>query len=456
MREKCFVPFEYQSYMKDRIINTPKLGLFVPMGMGKSASTLLAINELIFDRCEVKKVLIIAPLRVSRFTRKEEIEKWSNFHNLTFKEALGSREERVNAINSNADIISINRENVFWLEEYLISSKKKSPFDMIVVDESSSFKNRKSKRWKALKNLSSGVERIVLLSGTPSPNGIEDLRSQIYLLDKGERLGRTLTAFRDNYMIKLSTSFALYKPRKGAEEKVYEKIKDITVSLKSDDHIKLPEKIVEDVVIKLEKEEMNKYSELENNFILELKDKEITAVNSAVMVNKLIQLSSGAIYTGNEKEWVELHNKKIEALREVLEENGESVMVFYNYEHEKERIFEKLKEFNPRVLKNEEDKKDWDEGKIKLLVVHPASAGHGLNLQSGGRIIVWFSLTWNLEYYEQANARLYRLGQDKPVFIYHLIAEKTVDEDVKKRLGFKHKSQEDLLNFIKAKIKNIK
>ena len=257
-------------------------------------------------------------------------------------------------------------------------------------------------------------------------------------------------------MIKTSTMFSLYKARSGAEDEVYEKIKDITVSLKSEDHIKLPEKIVSDIKINLSSSEMKKYKELEDNFILELKDEEITAINSAVMVNKLIQLASGAIYTGKEKEWVDFHNRKIEALREILEENGESIMVFYNYEHEKERIFKELKEFNPRMLKSEEDKKDWDDGKIKLLVVHPASAGHGLNLQSGGRIIVWFSLTWNLEYYEQANARLYRLGQDKPVFIYHLIASKTVDEDVKARLGKKHKSQEDLLDFIKAKIESIK
>ena len=456
MEEKIFKPFEYQEYMKNRIINTPKLGLFVPMGMGKSASTLLAVNELMFDRFEVNKVLIIAPLRVSRFTWKEEVEKWSNFHNFTFEEALGNEENRIKALKSNADIITINRENVYWLYEYYWSNRIKPPFDMIIVDESSSFKNRKSKRWKALKSLSTKVKRIILLSGTPSPNGIEDLWSQIYLLDKGERLGKTLTAFRNNYMIRTSTMFSLYKARSGAEDEVYEKIKDITVSLKSEDHIKLPEKIVSDIKISLSSSEMKKYKELEDNFILELKDEEITAINSAVMVNKLIQLASGAIYTGKDKEWIDFHDKKIEALKEILEENGEPIMVFYNYEHEKERIFKELKEFNPRMLKSEEDKKDWDDGKIKLLVVHPASAGHGLNLQSGGRIIVWFSLTWNLEYYEQANARLYRLGQDKPVFIYHLIASKTVDEDVKARLGKKHKSQEDLLNFIKAKIESIK
>ena len=409
-----------------------------------------------FDRFEVNKVLIVAPLRVSRFTWKEEIEKWSNFHNFTFEEALGNEENRIKALKSNADIITINRENVYWLYEYYWSNRIKPPFDMIIVDESSSFKNRKSKRWKALKSLSTKVNRIVLLSGTPSPNGIEDLWSQIYLLDRGERLGKTLTAFRNNYMIRTSTMFSLYKARSGAEDEVYEKIKDITVSLKSEDHIKLPEKIVSDIKISLSSSEMKKYKELEDNFILELKDEEITAINSAVMVNKLIQLASGAIYTGKDKEWIDFHDKKIEALKEILEENGESIMVFYNYEHEKERIFKELKEFNPRMLKSEEDKKDWDDGKIKLLVVHPASAGHGLNLQSGGRIIVWFSLTWNLEYYEQANARLYRLGQDKPVFIYHLIASKTVDEDVKARLGKKHKSQEDLLDFIKAKIESIK
>ena len=454
MRE--FIPFDYQNYMIDKIISSPKLGLFVPMGMGKSASTLMALDKLMYESYEINRVLIIAPLRVSKFTWREEIEKWTNFKNFTFAEAIGNEESRIKALNTMSDIITINRENVYRLVEYYLAKKKKPPFDMIIVDESSSFKNRKSKRWKALKVLASKVKRIILLSGTPSPNGIEDLWSQIYLLDEGERLGKTLTSFRNRYMVKASTMFSIFKARPGAEDEVYKKIKDITVSLKSEDHLKLPEKIVSDIEIKLSSSEMKKYKELENDYILELKDTEITALNSAVMVNKLIQLASGAIYTGNEKERINFHNKKIEALREILEENGESVMVFYNYEHEKERIFNELKEFNPRVLKTEEDKKDWDEGRIKLLVVHPASAGHGLNLQSGGRIIVWFSLTWNLEYYEQANARLYRLGQDKPVFIYHLIASDTVDEEVKKRLGKKHKTQEDLLNFIKAKLDSIK
>ena len=451
-----FIPFDYQKYMISRIIDTPKLGLFVPMGMGKSATSLMAIKELMFDYLEISRVLIIAPLRVSRFTWKEEIEKWINFKNLKFVEAIGNEKERIKAINSNADIVTINRENVYWLQDYYFKNKIYPDFDMIVVDESSSFKNRASKRRRALSNLSLSAKRILLLSGTPSPNGVEDLWSQIYLLDRGNRLGKNITAFRNEYMERASYMFNIFKPKKGAEDKIYSKIKDITVSLKNNEFLSLPDKIEENIEIKLDEKSLKAYKELEREYILEIEEEEIRASSAAVVVNKLIQLASGSIYTGEEKKYLKIHDYKIKALREILESNGEPVMCFYNYNHEKERIFEELKEFNPRELKSELDKREWDEGKIKLLVVHPASAGHGLNLQSGGRIIVWFSLTWNLEYYEQANARLYRLGQNKTVFIYHLIAKGTVDEDVKKRLKSKARSQEELLEFIKAKINKYK
>lgn len=449
-----FIPFNYQKFMIEKIITTPRLGLFVPMGMGKSACTLSAINSLLNDYLEIKRVLIIGPLNVSKFTWEDEKNKWVEFQDLTISKAIGNEEKRIKAINSDSDICIINRENVDWLQNYYIENKIYPNFDMIVLDESSSFKNRASKRFKAIKNISLSARRILLLSGTPSPNGIEDLWSQMYLLDRGVRLGRTITEFRNRYMVKASNIFNIYKPRKGADLLVYEKIKDITVSLKNNE-LKLPMKIEKSIDITLPDKVKKEYNNLEKDYFLELEGKEITAMNAAVVMNKLIQVASGAIYTGNEREYISLHSEKIEALRKILENTGENVMVFYNYEHEKTRIFKALSDFNPRTLESEKDKRDWDEGNIRLLVVHPASAGHGLNLQTGGRIIVWFSLTWNLEYYEQANARLHRLGQDKTVFIYRLICKDTVDEEVEKRLKNKACSQEEMLDYIRAKINEI-
>ncbi len=442
----------YQNFCVDYLVSHSRCGLFLDMGLGKTSITLKAIDILMNDYLEIRKVLVIAPLRVAKMTWKDEVSKWEDFKDLTIQEAIGTSEERIKAINSKAEIVTINRENIKWLYDYYISNKKRPPFDMIVIDESSSFKNRSTARWKACKAFTNIAKRVVILTGTPTPNGYMDLWSQIYLLDKGQRLGLTLTEYRNRYFYLQNLRFHQYKLRTGAEMEINDSIKDICVSMNSKDYLTLPEKIVNNIPIQLGESELRLYKTMEKDMLIELDGEEITAANAAVVMNKLIQLASGAIY--DEKgDYKVIHSAKIEALKEIIEDNeGKPILVFYNFKNEKERIMEAFKELEPRELNTEKDQKDWNEGKIRLLVINPASAGHGLNLQAGGNIIVWFSLTWNLEYYQQANKRLYRQGQKNSVVINHLIAKGTVDEDVLSRLQGKGKVQDNLLAYIKAKV----
>ena len=451
-----FIPHDYQKIAIEKIINLPAVGLFLEMGLGKTVSALTAIQELLYDRFEVSKVLVIAPLRVAQSTWSGEIEKWDHLQDLRLAKVLGSEKQRIEALHQPADIWIINRENTEWLVDYY---GRKWPFDMVVIDELSSFKNPRSKRFRALRKVRPLIKRIVGLTGTPAPNGLIDLWSQIYLLDQGERLGKTLTGYRNRYFDPGRRNQNIvfeWIPKPFAEERIYEKISDICVSMKAEDWLQLPERIDNVIEVELPEKVKSQYKQLERDLILPLLDSDVTAANAAVLTNKLLQMANGAIYDefGEAKE---IHDAKLEALEEVVEAaNGKPVMVVYAYKHDLDRIRKQLKKYNPRTLDSDQDVQDWNAGKIQVLLLHPASGGHGLNLQAGGNIIVWFGLTWGLEYYQQVNARLYRQGQTERVIVHHIIAKGTMDEEVLKALTGKAATQNDLMEAVKARIEQYK
>ncbi len=414
--------------------------------MGKTVTTLTAINDLMHDYLEISKVLVIAPLRVAEDTWSRETGKWDHLQHLKISKILGTEKQRLQALKEKADIYVINRENVQWLIKTL---GLKWDFDMVVIDELSSFKSPSAQRFKALRKMMPMVKRIVGLTGTPAPNGYMDLWSQLYLLDRGDRLGRTLTEYRRDYFYQIQRpGFQLYEIKPGSREMINARIKDICISMKAKDHLKQKEPLFIDSPALLSAEEKRKYKEMEKEAILELGDETITALNAAAVVNKLLQIANGAVYA-NDGSYVRVHNKKLDVLEELIEAaNGDPVIVFYSYRHDIDRILERIPK--ARKLETAEDIKDWNEGKIPVLLAHPASAGHGLNLQDGGSIIIWFGLTWSLELYQQANARLHRQGQTEAVRIYHIIAEDTVDERVLKVLQGKNMRQEELLQELKA------
>lgn len=422
--------------------------------MSKTVSTLTAINDLMYDYFDISKVLVIAPKRVAEDTWTTEAEKWDHLNHLTISKVLGSAKERKAALAAEADIYVVNRENVRWLVEYL---GKRWNFDMLVIDELSSFKSHKSQRFKYLKRVLPLVDRVVGLTGTPAPNGLMDLWPQIYLLDQGQRLGKNITAYRNRYFFPSKMNGHIvyaYEPKEGADQAIQRQIGDITVSMKAEDYLQLPERIVNDIQIKLDPKVMKKYQELEREQIMELDGEVITALQAATVYNKLLQLANGSIYD-DEKNIIELHDQKIEALKGIIDEaQGHPVLVFYNFKHD----YQKLKKAFPdaRTLNGSADIKDWNAGKIDLLLAQPASMGHGLNIQAGGHIIVWYGLNWSLELYQQANARLYRQGQKETVIIHRLIARGTVDEEVIKRLEHKDVTQESLMESIKAKLEEYK
>jgi SNF2 family DNA or RNA helicase len=427
------------------------------MGMGKTVSTLTAVDELLFLG-EVNKVLVIAPLRVAEDTWSTEVQKWDHLKNLKVAKVLGTPKQRVNAILSRADIYVTNRENVDWLvKQYFYVW----PFDMCVIDELSSFKSSKAKRFRSLRRVRPYFKRIVGLTGTPAPNSLIDLWPQLYLLDGGKRLGRTIGSYREQYFTPGNRNqFVVYNwnLKDGAAEAIENKISDICVSMKAKDYLDLPERINNTIEINLPENAMKKYRELEKDLVLELGKEDITAANAAVLTNKLLQMSNGAIYS-EDHNVVEIHQEKLKALLEIIETaNGKPVLVFYSFKHDFSRIVEFLKSKKIRAvgLKDSKDIKKWNDGKISVLLVHPASAGHGLNLQYGGSIITWFGLTWSLELYQQANARLHRQGQTETVVINHIVAKGTVDEDVMKSLGNKEVNQNMLLEAVKARIQKYK
>ncbi|WP_066895695.1 SNF2-related protein [Clostridium nigeriense] len=451
-----FKPWNYQQYSINHIIDHKASGLFLDMGMGKTVSTLTAIDNLIFLG-EVNKVLVIAPLRVAEDTWSTEVEKWDHLKHLKISKILGTKKQREEALMKNADIYVTNRENVDWLVNECFDSWI---WDMVVIDELSSFKSSKAKRFRALKKVRPYFKRIVGLTGTPAPNSLIDLWPQIYLLDGGQRLGKTITGFKDRYFNPgRRNGYVVYNwdLKEGAEEAIQNKISDICISMKADDYLDLPERIDNKVEISLSKKALETYKTLEKDLIIELGEEDITAANAAVLTNKLLQISNGAIYSES-KEVVNIHDEKLEKLEEIIDiSNGKSVLVFYNFKHDYNRISEMLnkKKVSYQTLNDSEDIKKWNEGEIQVALLHPASAGHGLNLQYGGNIIVWFGLTWSLELYQQANARLHRQGQKETVIIHHLIAKGTVDEDVMNALANKEINQNMLLEAVKARLEEV-
>ncbi|MDF2804342.1 MAG: putative protein p41 [Anaerocolumna sp.] len=451
-----FIPHSYQEYAANHILNNPAVGLFLDMGLGKTITTLTAIDDLLFLG-EVNKILVIAPLRVAEDTWSTEIDKWDHL-NLKISKVLGSVKERTIALDIDADIYITNRENVDWLVERCF---KNWTFDMVVIDELSSFKSSKAKRFRALRKVRPYFKRIVGLTGTPAPNSLIDLWPQLYLLDGGKRLGKTISSYKEQYFTPGNRNqFVVYNwnLKEGAEEAIHNKLSDICISMKAEDYLNMPERIDNEININLPERIINKYKHLEKDLVLELREDDITASNAAVLTNKLLQMSNGAIYSENH-DVVEIHEEKLKALLDIIEAaNGKPVLVFYSFKHDFDRIksFLKSKKISATGLEDSKDIKKWNEGKIPVLLVHPAGAGHGLNLQYGGNIIVWFGLTWSLELYQQANARLYRQGQKENVMIHHLISKGTVDEDVIRALGSKEINQDTLLEAVKARIQKYK
>ena len=444
------MPRPYQRYAIRRIIDTPAVALLLDMGMGKTVSTLTAINELMFDRFEVHRVLVIAPLRVALSTWRDECEMWEHTRHLRISVAVGDLRTREEALAEDADIYVVNRDVVKWLVGYY---RAKWPFDMIVVDESSSFKNPASQRFRALRKVRPLIRRIVLLTGTPAPNGLMDLWSQMYLLDRGERLGRTLTEYRERYFRPGQQSGNIvysYDARPGAEQEIFRRIGDICVSMKSEDYLTLPPLIQNVVRVQLPEAVARRYREMERELVLSIGDADITAVSAAALSNKLLQMANGAVYD-TEGKVVKLHDAKVEALDEIISCNeGKSVMVIYSYRHDLDALRRRYPK--ARELKTAGDIRAWNAGQIPLLLVHPQSAGHGLNLQHGGHIVVWYGMTWSLEAYQQTNKRLHRPGQTEPVILHHLVTRGTIDEDVMRALEGKAAGQEDMLEAVKARI----
>lgn len=444
-----YVAHNYQNYAKDFILAHKVSALFLDCGLGKTIITLTAINELMYDSFEISKVLIIAPLRVAQSTWKEEIEKWDHLNLLRYSIAVGDEKERLKALKKTSDIYIINRENVDWL---VTKSGIDFNFDMLIIDELSSFKSHTSKRFKSLLKIRPYFERVVGLTGTPSSNGLMDLWAEFRVLDLGERLGRYITHYRNEYFLPDKRNGAVifsYKPQPNAEERIYRRLADMTISMKSTEYLKMPELILNELEINLGEEDQIKYKRFKKEMVMTIQEKEIDAINAASLSNKLIQLANGSIYD-EAKNFYEVHNKKLDKLEEIIESaNGKPVLVAYWFKADKERI---EKRFKVREIKTADDIKQWNMGMINLALIHPASAGHGLNLQSGGSTLVWFSLTWSLELYQQTNARLYRQGQKDTVVIHHLITKNTIDEDIMKSLKRKDKTQEALMRAVKARI----
>ena len=444
-----YVPHPYQEFAKEFMISNPLSALFLEMGLGKTITTLTAIDELLYDCFEIRKVLIIAPLRVANSTWPSEIKKWEHLKLLRYSIVTGNEAERIQALNTKAEIYIINRENVDWLVN---KSGVAMNFDMLVIDELSSFKSYTSKRFKSLLKIRPYFKRVVGLTGTPSSNGLMDLWAQFRILDFGKRLGRYITHYRNKYFVPDKRNGMIiysYKPQEDAEQKIYEAINDITISMKSCDHLKLPELIMNEVEVVLENKEVERYQAFKKEMVMTIGEEEIDAVNAASLSNKLLQLANGSIYD-EDKNYHIVHDKKMEALEQLIEEaNGKPVLIGYWFKVDKERIEQR---FNVREIQSAGDIEDWNKGEILIGLIHPASAGHGLNLQQGGCTLIWFGLTWSLELYQQTNARLYRQGQNQTVVIHHIITKNTIDEDVMKALKRKERTQEALMSAVKARI----
>lgn len=438
----------YQQFATDFIVNNPVSCLMLDMGLGKTVITLTALEELVLDRFEVSRILVIAPKRVAESTWPNEISKWEHLNGLSFSLVLGSRQEREAALQKKAFLYIINRENIPWLVE-----SHTWDFDMVVIDELSSFKSNKAERFKALRHVRPKFPRIVGLTGTPAPNSLLDLWPQMYLMDMGQRLGRFIGGFRERFFQPDKRNREIiysYKPREGAEEAIYSLISDICISMKAADYLDMPECIYNRVEVSMNAKEKKLYSDFKRDMVLSVEGQELDAVNAAALSNKLLQMANGAVY-GDMKKVIPIHERKLDALEDLVEAaNGKPVLVGYWYKHDLQRISSRFK--NARCIDTAKDIADWNAGKISMGLIHPASAGHGLNLQEGGCTVIWFGLTWSLELYQQMNARLWRQGQKNTVVIHHIITKGTHDEDVMNALEKKDMRQSALIDAVRARI----
>lgn len=451
-----FTPHNYQSYCIQRIINDNAVGLFLDMGLGKTVITLTAMNDLKYNRFAIQRCLVIAPKKVAEATWSKEAEKWDHLKHLRISKILGSESKRLRAVNTPADVYVINRENVPWLVDHYRNDWK---FDTVVVDELSSFKNGKAKRFRCLTWVRPHIKKFVGLTGTPTPNGMMDLWAQVYLLDGGERLGKTITAYRQAYFIQNTHggNFSTFEEKKESAEIIRQRISDICISMKAEDYIQLPERTDVTVPVELDTKARALYDKFEKEMFLQIDEESLDAGTAAVLSNKLLQMCNGAVY--GDSGTVEIHDCKIEAFMELVEAaQGQPILVFYNFKHDLERIKKALAKSRLTVgeLKSPSDIDRWNNRELNILLAHPASAAYGLNLQSGGSHIVWFGLNWSLELYQQANARLYRQGQRDRVIIHHLVVTDSIDEIVMGALDDKERTQDALLNALKAKIRKIK
>lgn len=456
-----YVPHDYQAYCIQRVVEDPAVGLFLRPGLGKTVITLSAVNILKYFRWQVQKVLVVAPKKVAEATWSKEAAKWDHLQHLRTSVVLGSATKRIKALNTPADIYVINRENVEWLVDYY---KQAWPFDMVVLDESTSFKNSQSKRWKAMRRVRRFIKRMVLLTGTPSSKGLIDLWAQVYLLDCGERLGQSLSAYRERYFDpdqRSRTQVFSYKAKDGAESAVLDAISDICISMKAEDYLELPDFIQHEVPVLLDAKARRAYDQFERDLLLEVDEDVITAASAAVLVGKLLQMCNGAVYS-NDGHIVPVHDCKLEAYLELLEQlNGEHCLTFYGYQHDRDRILEALKkhrkDLRVRVYKTVEDEEAWNNGEVDVLLVHPASCAYGLNLQAGGQHVVWYGLNWSFELNDQGNCRLYRQGSpyDK-VFVHYLVVQGCQDEDVMATVRDRQDTHEAVMSALKARIKRVK
>lgn len=444
-----YAPHEYQSAATAFIEANPVAAVFLDMGLGKTAIALTAVADLLFDSFEVRRVLVVAPLRVARDTWPDEIAKWDHLAHLRWALAVGSADERRAALASGADVTIINRENVAWL---VFESGVAFDFDMVVIDELSSFKSHQSKRFKALAKVRPALRRAVGLTGTPSSNGLMDLWAQFRVLDRGERLGRFIGEYRRRYFEPDKTNGQVvysYRPLPGAEEAIYAAISDVTISMRAADHLRMPELVVSRREVEMDEGERRRYERMRDELALSLPDGEVTAANAAALTGKLLQMANGTVYD-DEGRAVAIHDRKLDALEDVVEEAcGKPVLVAYWFRHDLERIAARMR---VREIRTSEDIRDWNAGRIPVAAIHPASAGHGLNLQRGGSTLVWFGLTWSLELYKQTNARLWRQGQERTVVICHIVAKGTVDARVLSALSGKDMAQERLIEAVRAEL----
>lgn len=450
---------EYQVTCTKHIFKHTHSGLFLDMGLGKTVITLTAIDELMYSDLSINSALIIGPKRVVENVWHTEIKKWAHLKHLTCSIVAGSAKKRREALQQKADIYLVSRDNIAWLCGQYGGSML--PFDMLVIDESSSFKNHKSIRFKALRNVQMSFKRVVILTGTPAPNGLIDLWSQIYLLDRGKRLGKFISHYRNEYFNPGRTNGAIvynYNLQRDADKRIHNQIKDICISMTAKDYLEMPERIENVIPVVFDEATQKKYNDFEREQVLELfsdieDGKEISAVNAAALSNKLLQFANGAVYD-EDRNVHEVHNLKIDAVKEIVEETGgKPILIGWTYRHDRDRLMNALKKYKPRELKTGQDIDDWNNKKIQIMMMHPASGGHGLNLQGGGNTIIWFGQTWSLELYMQFNARLFRQGQTNAVIIHKLIAHNTIDQDVVKAQGRKLKKQDALIDAVKARIR---